>query len=150
MNNKDHIVGRLTTGYHNDFKYHHSDYNRCSGLVSPTSPVLDVAFPSVLPVNLLLLLPHHLQVVPVNLLLLHHHLHLKLLLPHHLQVDLPHLSIKCCHPIELHLLHLLLHHQPKEPRLSGIKTSVISSWLERCRPHKTVPIQACCRPMAGD
>ena len=93
MNNKDHIVGRLTTGYHNDFKYHHSDYNRCSGLVSHTSPVLDVAFPSVLPVNLLLL-----QVVPVNLLPLHHHLHLKLLLPHHLQVDLPrHLPHKAPH-----------------------------------------------------
>ena len=68
--------------------------------MSPTSPVLDVAFPSVLPVNLLILRHQHLQVVPanlllllqvvpVNLLLLHHHLHMKLLLPHHLQVDLP-------------------------------------------------------------
>ena len=83
--------------------------------MSPSSPVLAVAFPSVPPASLLLL-PQHQEVVPVNLLLPHH-------LPRHLPHVAHHLSIKCR---LLHPLYLLVHHQLKEPHLSGIKTSVIS------------------------
>ena len=78
-----------------------------TGLASPTSPVMGVDSPFVLPANLM---PQRLQGLPVNLILLTQHLNFH-------QADLlRHL------PHEVHLL--------KERCLSGIKTSVISSWLE--------------------
>ena len=95
-----------------------------TGLASPTSPVMSVDSPFVLPANLM---PQRLQVLPVNLILLPQHLKF-----HHLQADLlHHLPHKAHHRAERCLVHMPGHlHLLKERCLSGIKTSVISSWLE--------------------